>query len=204
MPVLMAADILAYNADLVPVGVDQKQHLELTRNIAQRFNQRYGEFFTLPEPYIPPVGAKVMSLQEPTKKMSKSDENPNACILILDDRDTIIRKFKRAVTDSDSTVRYAEGKDGINNLMTIYSSLTGKDYAAIEQEFAGKGYGDFKMAVGETVADHLQPIQDEFKRLFADKAYLKQCYTDGAAKALAYSQRIVSKVYHKVGFVDAR
>ena len=203
-PVLMAADILAYNADLVPVGVDQKQHLELTRNIAQRFNQRYGEFFTLPEPYIPPVGAKVMSLQEPTKKMSKSDENPNACILILDDRDTIIRKFKRAVTDSDSTVRYAEGKDGINNLMTIYSSLTGKDYAAIEQEFAGKGYGDFKMAVGETVADHLQPIQDEFKKLFADKAYLKQCYTDGAAKALAYSQRIVSKVYHKVGFVDAR
>ena len=167
-PVLMAADILAYNADLVPVG------------------------------------AKVMSLQEPTKKMSKSDENPNACILILDDRDTIIRKFKRAVTDSDSTVRYAESKDGINNLMTIYSSLTGKDYAAIEQEFAGKGYGDFKMAVGETVADHLQPIQDEFKRLFADKAYLKQCYTDGAAKALAYSQRIVSKVYHKVGFVDAR
>ena len=125
----MAADILAYNDDLVPVGVDQKQHLELTRNIAQRFNQRYGEFFTLPEPYIPPVGAKVMSLQEPTKKMSKSDENPNACILILDDRDTIIRKFKRAVTDSDSTVRYAEGKDGINNLMTIYSSLTGKDYA---------------------------------------------------------------------------
>ena len=114
-PVLMAADILAYNADLVPVGVDQKQHLELTRNIAQRFNQRYGEFFTLPEPYIPPVGAKVMSLQEPTKKMSKSDENPIACILILDDRDTIIRKFKRAVTDSDSTVRYAEGKDGINN-----------------------------------------------------------------------------------------
>ena len=203
-PVLMAADILAYNADLVPVGVDQKQHLELTRNIAQRFNQRYGEFFTLPEPYIPPVGAKVMSLQEPTKKMSKSDENPNACILILDDRDTIIRKFKRAVTDSDSTVRYAEGKDGINNLMTIYSSLTGTDYAAIEQEFAGKGYGDFKMAVGETVADRLQPIQDEFKKLFADKAYLKQCYTDGAAKALAYSQRIVSKVYHKVGFVDAR
>ena len=131
-PVLMAADILAYNADLVPVGVDQKQHLELTRNIAQRFNQRYGEFFTLPEPYIPPVGAKVMSLQEPTKKMSKSDENPNACILILDDRDTIIRKFKRAVTDSDSTVRYAEGKDDINNLMTIYTSLTGKDYAAIE------------------------------------------------------------------------
>ena len=203
-PVLMAADILAYNADLVPVGVDQKQHLELTRNIAQRFNQRYGEFFTLPEPYIPPVGAKVMSLQEPTKKMSKSDENPNACILILDDRDTIIRKFKRAVTDSDSTVRYAEGKDGVNNLMGIYSCVTGKSYEEIEREFEGKGYGDFKTAVGEAVVEHLRPIQERFAELIKDKAYLDKCYTDGAAKALAYSQRIVSKVYHKVGFVDAR
>lgn len=203
-PVLMAADILAYNADLVPVGGDQKQHLELARNIAQRFNQRYGEFFTLPEPYIPPMGAKVMSLQEPTKKMSKSDENPNACILILDDKDTIIRKFKRAVTDSDTQVRYAEGKDGINNLMTIYSCVTGKDLAAIESEFADKGYGDFKLAVGEAVADHLAPMQAEYQRLFADKAYLKECYTTNAQKALAYSQRILSKVYRKVGFVDAR
>ena len=203
-PVLMAADILAYNADLVPVGVDQKQHLELARNIAQRFNQRYGEFFTLPEPYIPPTGAKIMSLQDPTKKMSKSDENPNGCILILDDKDTIIRKFKRAITDSEAEVCYREGKDGINNLMTIYSTITGKDFAAIESEFPGKGYGDFKLAVGEAVADHLKPIQDEFHRLIQDKAYLKACYTASDAKALAYSQRIVSKVYHKVGFVDAR
>lgn len=203
-PVLMAADILAYNADLVPVGVDQKQHLELARNIAQRFNQRYGEFFTLPEPYIPPTGAKIMSLQDSTKKMSKSDENPNGCILILDDKDTIIRKFKRAITDSEAEVCYREGKDGINNLMTIYSTITGKDFAAIESEFSGKGYGDFKLAVGEAVADHLKPIQDEFHRLIQDKAYLKACYTASDAKALAYSQRIVSKVYHKVGFVDAR
>ncbi len=201
-PVLMAADILAYNADLVPVGADQKQHLELARNIAQRFNQRYGDFFTVPEPYIPEVGAKVMSLQEPTKKMSKSDENPNSCILILDDKDTIIRKFKRAVTDSEAEIVYREGKDGINNLMTIYSSVTGKDFASIESEFAGKGYGDFKIAVGEAVADHLEPVRSEFARISQDKAFLKQCYTEGAEKALKYSQRIVSKAYHKVGFVD--
>ena len=201
-PVLMAADILAYNADLVPVGVDQKQHLELARNIAQRFNQRYGDFFTLPEPYIPDVGAKVMSLQDPSKKMSKSDENPNACILILDDKDTIIRKFKRAVTDSEAEICYREGKDGINNLMTIYSTLTGKSFDDITNEFAGKGYGDFKLAVGETVADYLEPIRTEFDRLSKDKAYLKECYTEGAERALRYSQRIVSKVYRKVGFVD--
>ncbi len=201
-PSLMAADILAYNADLVPVGVDQKQHLELARNIAQRFNQRYGDFFTVPEPYIAEIGAKVMSLQEPTKKMSKSDENPNACILILDDKDTIIRKCKRAVTDSEAEVVYREGKDGINNLMTIYSSVTGKDFAAIEAEFAGKGYGDFKLAVGEAVADHLEPVRSEFARLVQDKTYLKECYTAGAEKALRYSQRTLSKVYRKIGFVD--
>ncbi|MBR3969814.1 MAG: tryptophan--tRNA ligase [Ruminococcus sp.] len=201
-PSLMAADILAYNADLVPVGVDQKQHLELARNIAQRFNQRYGDFFTVPEPYIAEIGAKIMSLQEPTKKMSKSDENPNACILILDDKDTIIRKCKRAVTDSEAEVVYRDGKDGINNLMTIYSSVTGKDFAAIEAEFAGKGYGDFKLAVGEAVADHLEPVRSEFSRLSQDKAYLKECYTAGAEKALRYSQRVLSKVYRKVGFVD--
>lgn len=201
-PSLMAADILAYNADLVPVGVDQKQHLELARNIAQRFNQRYGDFFKLPEPYITEVGAKIMSLQDPTKKMSKSDENPNACILILDDKDTIIRKFKRAVTDSEAEVAFREGKDGINNLMAIYSCVTGKDYAAIEAEFAGKGYGDFKLAVGEAVADSLEPVRTEFDRLIADKAYLKDCYTKGAEKAMKISSRIVSKAYHKVGFVD--
>lgn len=203
-PVLMASDILAYNADFVPVGIDQKQHLELARNIAQRFNQRYGDFFTLPEPYIIDVGAKVMSLQDPTKKMSKSDENPNACILILDDKDTIIRKFKRAVTDSEAEVCYREGKDGINNLMSIYSCVTGKNFDEIESEFKGKGYGDFKVAVGEAVADNLAPVRTEFDRLISDKVYLKECYTAGAAKAQKYSQRIVSKVYHKVGFVDFR
>lgn len=203
-PVLMAADILAYNADLVPVGVDQKQHLELARNVAQRFNQRYGELFKIPEAYIPEVGAKVMSLQEPTKKMSKSDENPNACILILDDKDTIIRKFKRAVTDSESEICYREGKDGINNLMTIYSSVTGKNFDEITSEFSGKGYGDFKIAVGEAVADHLAPVREKFAQLSADKDYLKKCYTEGAEKALRYSQRIVSKAYRKVGFVDIK
>lgn len=150
-PVLMAADILAYKADLVPVGVDQKQHVELARNIAQRFNGKYGDFFTVPEPFISETGAKVMSLQEPAKKMSKSDDNPNACIYILDEPDVIIRKFKRAVTDSEAEVRFAEGKDGINNLMTIYSSVTGKSFVDIEKEFSGKGYGDFKLAVGEAV-----------------------------------------------------
>lgn len=201
-PSLMAADILAYNADLVPVGVDQKQHLELARNIAQRFNQRYGDFFTIPEPYIAEVGAKIMSLQDPTKKMSKSDDNPNSVILILDDKDTIIRKFKRAVTDSEAEIVYREGKNGINNLMTIYSTVTGKDFTSIESEFTGKGYGDFKLAVGEAVADHLEPVRTEFDRLNKDKAYLKECYTSGAEKALRYSQRTLSKVYRKVGFVD--
>lgn len=203
-PVLMAADILAYNADLVPVGVDQKQHLELARNIAARFNQRYGEFFTLPEPYIPPVGAKVMSLQDPTKKMSKSDTNPNACILILDDKDTIIRKCRRAVTDSGAEVRYAEGKDGINNLMTIYSSVTGFDFPAIERQFAGKGYGDFKTAVGEAIAYHLRPVQEMYQKLIADRAYLRECYAKSDERALRYSSRIVRKAFHKMGFVDPR
>lgn len=201
-PVLMAADILAYNADLVPVGADQKQHLELTRNVAQRFNQRYGELFKLPDGYIPPKGAKIMSLAEPTKKMSKSDENQNGCIYILDDKDTIIRKFKRAVTDSDAVVRYAEGKDGINNLMTIYSVVTGRSNEEIEREFDGKGYGDFKLAVGEAVADHLAPVKTEFDKLIADKKYLEESYTNGADAAFKISRKIVSKAYHKAGFVD--
>ena len=203
-PVLMAADILAYQADLVPIGADQKQHLELARNVAQRFNNKYGEFFTIPEPYIPKVGARVMSLQEPLKKMSKSDENVNATIFILDDKDTIIRKFKRAVTDSDTEIRYADGKDGINNLMTIYSAVTAKSFEEIEKEFSGKGYGDFKIAVGEAVADSIQPVRDNFAKLMQDKDYLKKCYTEGAQKALSISQKVVSKVYRKVGFVDFR
>ena len=200
-PVLMAADILLYKTDLVPVGVDQKQHLELARNIAERFNGIYGNVFTVPEPYIPKVSAKVMSLADPEKKMSKSDENQNGFITLLDDRDTIIRKFKRAVTDSDTCVKYAEGKNGINNLMSIYSAFTDKDFAAIEKEFEGKGYGDFKLAVGETVADALAPVREEFARLSNDKAYLMSVCTDGAQFANKLSKRTLEKVYHKVGFV---
>ncbi len=201
-PVLMAADILAYNADLVPIGADQKQHLELARNIAQRFNQRYGETFTVPDGYFPKQGARLMSLQDPTKKMSKSDENVNGCVFILDDKDTILRKFKRAVTDSDTVVRYGEGKEGINNLMTIYGVVTGKTMDEITAEFAGKGYGDFKLAVGEAVADHLEPVRSEFARLIADKAYLTECMTNGAQQAYHLTSKLIRKVYRRVGFID--
>ncbi len=201
-PVLMSADILLYQADLVPVGVDQKQHLELARNIAQRFNSIYGETFTMPEPYITKTTAKIMSLQNPEKKMSKSDENPNSCISILDDRDTIVRKFKRAVTDSEAEVAYREGKDGINNLMSIYSAVTDKSYEEIEREFAGKGYGDFKLAVGEATADMLAPMQAEFNKIISDKKYIEQCMKEGAEKAYKASRRTLQKVYKKVGFVE--
>lgn len=201
-PVLMAADILAYNADLVPVGADQNQHLELTRNIAQRFNQRYGEFFNVPQAYIPKSGARIMSLQEPLKKMSKSDENQNATVLILDDKDTIIRKFKRAVTDSGSEIVYREDKAGISNLLSIYSSVTGKTISEAEKEFSGSGYGEFKLAVGEAVADSLKDVRENYAKYIADKSYLKKCASENAEKAYAYSRRIVSKVYHKVGLVD--
>ncbi len=201
-PVLMAADILLYQADLVPVGVDQKQHIELARNIAQRFNSVYGDTFTMPEPYITKTTAKIMSLQDPTKKMSKSDENPNACISILDDKDTIVRKFKRAVTDSEAEVAYREGKDGINNLMSIYSAVTDKSFDEIEKEFAGKGYGDFKLAVGEATADMLAPMQAEFNKIISDKKYIEQCMKEGAEKAYKASRRTLQKVYKKVGFVE--
>ena len=194
-PVLMAADILLYQADLVPVGIDQKQHLELARNIAQRFNGVYGNVFTLPDGYIPKLAAKVMSLQEPTKKMSKSDDNPKAFIGILDKPETIVKKFRSAVTDSEAEVVYREGKDGINNLMSIYSAITKKSYEEIQREFEGKGYGDFKTAVGETVAEELRPIREEYDRLMADKAYLESCYRDGAQKARTISQRTLDKVY---------
>ena len=203
-PVLMAADILTYNADVVPIGDDQRQHLELARNIAVRFNQRYGDMFTVPEGYYPKVGARIKSLQDPTKKMSKSDDNPNATVFILDDKDTIMRKFKRAVTDSDSEIRFAEGKDGINNLLTIYSCATGKSIEDAEKEFAGKGYGDFKMAVGEAVADYLEPVRTKFAQLMEDKAYLKECWTDGAQRAFRLSNKVVTKAYRKIGFVDYR
>lgn len=203
-PVLMAADILLYQADLVPVGVDQKQHLEMTRNIAQRFNGIYGDVFTVPDAYITKTTAKIMSLQDPSKKMSKSDENPNASVSILDDKDTIIRKFKRAVTDSDTEIRFAEGKDGINNLMSIYSAVTGKDFPEIEKEFAGKGYGDFKIAVGEATADMLAPLQTEFAKLSADKQYVNDCMKSGAEKSYKVARRTLQKVYKKVGFVELK
>ncbi len=200
-PVLMAADILAYSADLVPVGVDQKQHLEMARNVAQRFNMAYSETFVVPEPYIGKTGAKVMSLQEPEKKMSKSDENTNSFVLMLDDADTVMRKLKRAVTDSEGTVRMADDKPGVSNLMTIYSIMTGKTFADIEKEFSGKGYGDFKIAVGESVVQVLSPIQNEYNRILADKEYLDNVLKNGAEKAGYFSRKLLSKVYRKVGFL---
>ena len=201
-PVLMAADILLYQADVVPVGKDQLQHLELTRDIAQRFNGVYGDVFTVPEPYLGKTGAKVMSLQEPTKKMSKSDENPNASIYLMDDKDTIIRKFKRAVTDSEACVRYSENQPGIMNLIDIYSACTGKTVADIEKEFDGKGYGDFKLAVGESVADILMPIHARFDELSKDKAYIDSVIKENADKANYYATKTLRKVQKKVGFPE--
>ena len=201
-PALMAADILLYQTDVVPVGIDQKQHVELCRDIAERFNQLYPGTFTVPEPIISKSGMKIMSLAEPTKKMSKSDENANAVVYILDDKDTIIRKFKRAVTDSETSVRFAEGKDGINNLMTIYSCYTGKTFEEIEREFDGKGYGDFKLAVGEACADALAPVQQKFHELLADKAFLEAQMKKGADEASYYARKTLSKVKRKLGFVQ--
>ena len=200
-PVLMAADILLYQTDVVPVGIDQKQHVELARNIATRFNQIYPGTFTMPEPMISRSGKKIMSLADPTKKMSKSDENVNAVVYILDDKDTIIRKFRRAVTDSDTCVRFAEGKDGINNLMTIYSCFTNKTMEEIEREFEGKGYGDFKTAVGEVCADALAPVQQRFAELLTDKAGLEAQMKRGAEEAAYYARKTLSKVQKKLGFV---
>lgn len=200
-PTLMAADILLYQTDLVPVGADQKQHLELARDVAGRFNGIYGDVFRIPEPYIPKNGARIMSLQEPTKKMSKSDENANAYILLLDDKDTILRKCKRAVTDSEAEVVYREGKDGVNNLMTIYSIVTGKAVEDVEREFAGKGYGDFKTAVGEAVAEALRPTQEAYADLLKNKDYLAKVYTEGAEKARAISGRTFAKACKKLGLV---
>ena len=201
-PTLMAADILLYQPHYIPVGADQKQHVELTRNIAERVNNAYGNVFTVPEPLIMKTGAKVCSLQDPTKKMSKSDENVNSFISMKDDKDTILRKFKRAVTDSEACVRYAPGKDGINNLMDIYKAITGKSHEEIEREFAGRGYGDFKVAVGEAVAEELAPIQQKLDQLLKDKAYLEATMRAGAEKATAISRRTVEKLSKKMGFVQ--
>ncbi len=200
-PVLMASDILLYQAAAVPVGADQKQHLELTRDLAIRFNNRYSDTFTVPEPYIMKgSGAKIMSLADPSRKMSKSDENPNGFITMSDDRDTVIRKCKRAVTDSGSEVRLSEDKPGVSNLIAIYGAFTGKSAEETEKEFAGKGYGDFKLAVGEAVADALAPIQAEKARLLKDKAYLIAVMKKGEEAASRIARKTLSKVYRKVGF----
>lgn len=200
-PVLMAADILLYQPDLVPVGADQKQHLEIARDIAIRFNNIYGNVFTVPDGYIPKAGARIKSLQDPEKKMSKSDENANAWVALLDDRDTIIRKFKRAVTDSGSEIRMADDKPGVSNLITIYSAVTGKSAEETEREFAGKGYGDFKLAVGETVADALAPIKQRHDEIIGDKKELERLYKEGAEKAEHIARKTYFKAMKKVGFV---
>ena len=200
-PSLMAADILLYQADLVPVGEDQKQHLELTRDIAERFNGIYGKTFVVPEPYIKKNAARVRNLLDPSKKMSKSDQNTKSYILMVDEPATIMKKFRSAVTDSEACVRYAEGKDGINNLMEIYSACTGKSYEQIEDEFRGKGYGDFKNAVGEAVVAVLEPIQIRYKELISDKKYLDELARNGAASAERLAKRTIEKVYKKVGLV---
>ena len=201
-PVLMAADILLFQADVVPVSIDQKQHLELTRNIAERFNGIYGDVFTIPEAYIGKVGAKIMSLQDPSKKMSKSDENPNASIYLMDDPDTIIRKFKRAVTDSGNEIVYREDKPGIRNLMDIYGAAAGKSMEEIEREFDGRGYGEFKLAVGEAVVSVLRPLQDKVAQLEKDKAYLDGIIRANAEKANYYANKTLRKVQKKVGFPE--
>ena len=191
-PILMAADILIYNADFVPIGADQKQHLEIARNICDRFNSIYGDVLKMPEPFIGKAGAKITSLQDPLKKMSKSDDNPKSYISMLDEPNVIMKKIKSAVTDSEACVRFAEGKDGINNLMTIYSCCSGKSYEEIEKEFDGRGYGDFKTAVGEAVVKELEPIQSK---------YLEECMRNGAEFATKLSQRTLDKVMKKVGFL---
>lgn len=201
-PVLMAADILLFQSDIVPVGVDQKQHIELTRDIAERFNAIYGDVFTIPEPYIMKTGSKIMSLQEPEKKMSKSDENANATIFLLDDTDTIIRKFKRAVTDSGNEILYLEDKPGIKNLIEIYSIATGKAIKDIEIEFDGRGYGEFKLAVGEAVASMLKPIQERYNQLGQNKDYIDGIIKTNAEKADYYANKTLRKVQRKVGFPE--
>ena len=201
-PVLMAADILLFQADVVPVGKDQLQHLEITRDIAQRFNGIYGDVFTIPEPYIGKSGAKIMSLQDPLKKMSKSDENPNASILLMDDPDTIIRKFKRAVTDSEACICYRDEQPGIKNLLDIYCACNNVTPEEAVKEFDGKGYGDFKLAVGESVVNILKPVQDEYARLSKDKAYIDSVIKENADKAGYYATKTLRKVQKKVGFPE--
>ncbi|NCB51317.1 MAG: tryptophan--tRNA ligase [Clostridia bacterium] len=204
-PVLMAADILLYQSDFVPVGEDQRQHVEICRDIAIRFNNIYGDVFKIPEAYIPKVGARIMSLTEPTNKMSKSDKDPGGCVHLMENPDDILRKFKRAVTDSDSSERCVRfdpaEKPGVSNLMQIYSCATGRTFPEIEDEFCGKGYGAFKSAVGEAVVEQLRPIREEATRILSDKAYLESVYKMGAEKASFASGKTLRKVYKKIGFI---
>ena len=201
-PVLMAADILLYQTDVVPVGIDQMQHLELTRDIAQRFNAIYGDVFTVPEPYIGKVGAKIMSLQDPSKKMSKSDENPNASIYLMDDPDTIMRKFKRAVTDSEANIAYREEQPGIRNLLDIYCACTNSTTEQAVALFEGKGYGDFKTAVGESVVAVLEPLQNRYKDLEKNKDYIDSIIKNNSEKANYYALKTLRKVQKKIGFPE--
>ncbi len=203
-PVLMAADILIYNTDLVPVGDDQKQHLELARDLAERFNSRYSETFTVPEPLIQEEGARIMSLQEPSKKMSKSDDNENAYILLLDDRKTIMRKVKRAVTDSLGVIKYTDEQPGLKNLINIYSVLSGKTAEEIVAEYEGEGYGIFKEDLGNLIADTLEPIRERYFEIIEDKEYLEKVYTKGAKDARYKARKVLSKVQRKVGFIPIK
>jgi len=201
-PVLMAADILLYQADLVPVGEDQKQHLELTRNLAQRFNHYYSDTFKIPEPYIPKIGSRIMSLQDPTTKMSKSDPNINASIFLSDSEEVIVNKIKRAVTDSESIIKYdEENKPGISNLMTLYHLATGISFEQIEKEFAGKGYGEFKLTVGIAVAQWIAPLRERYFEILKDKKRLQSILISGAEQAQKIARKTLDKVYKKVGFV---
>ena len=200
-PILMASDILVYNADLVPVGADQKQHLELSRNLAERFNHRYSDTFTVPEPYIPESSGRIMSLQDPSSKMSKSDENENNFIALIDDEDTIIRKIKRAVTDSGSEIVFSDDKPGLKNLITIYSCYSGLSPAHIQDKYIGKMYSDFKKDLGELIAESLKPIRERYNEIVSEKDYLNKILSEGAQKASFLAQKTVSKVYRKIGLI---
>lgn len=201
-PVLMAADILLYQADLVPVGDDQRQHLEITRDIAERFNSLYGDTFKIPEAYVTKIAARVMGLQNPTAKMSKSSTDINDCIFLTDDAETIMKKFKRAVTDSENIVKYdKDNKPGISNLMSIYSAITGKTNEDIEEEFKGKGYGDFKTKVAECVIEELRPIQEKYKELIENPEYLEEIYRKGAERAKTIAKKTLIDVYKKIGLI---
>ena len=200
-PVLMAADILLYNTDLVPVGIDQKQHLELARDLATRFNNAYSPTFKVPDPYIPPVGAKVMSLQDPTKKMSKSDDNPNSYILIMDPPEVIRKKISRAVTDSIGVVNYTDEQPGVKNLINIICAIKNTTPEEVVQSYLGKGYADLKKDTAEIIIEELAPVQERVKSLLSDKKYLEEIYKNGALKANYVANKTLRKMQKKIGLI---